>query len=206
VAALFHWKEAVMANRRVGVPLTPEIILKRLKKVKATVDKGKITDFSKMCERSMHNVYVGPILRKHGAVARKGKGEVYHWNGLAINLKFAKKLLTEIQKRTKKRQESFVKRKAEKQAKQTKPPQIKKEAFTEALTDEHLAQIADMVAEKTNSNQPPNNDELLHQLNIRLDQQYSEVLELFKSCVRAFNELDSINSQISMLYPVEAGR
>jgi len=186
-----------MANHSTKT-LTPKIVLQRLKRVKAKVDKGNIRDFSKMCEKTLRNVTMGPILRKHGAVSRKGHGKPYHWNGLALNLKLAETILNETHAKIRKQ------RKAAKQSPKKSP--TTKENFTEILTDKHLQKIADMVAEKSGAESHSNSasDMMLQEINNRLNKQYGETMELFKACINQLNTLDSIASQLDMVMSAEA--
>jgi len=193
-----------MADRK-STDLNPEIFLQRLKRLKTLVDKGKTTDFSKLCEKTMHNVYVGPLLRKHGAVARKEKGGVYYWNGLALNLKFAGELLAQAQKRAKLRNKKFQQRKAEiNKAKGSKsqPPPITEKLLSEMIGEDVINKISDQLKGIDSDKVDSKLDTIINLL-----QTYNDnMMHVHSACLKMLNGFEVIAGQMEGVIPVTSDR
>lgn len=180
-----------------GQLLTPKVVLQRLKKVKAQVDKGKITDFSKMCEKIMRNVYVGPLLQKHGAIAKKARGKPYHWNGLALNLTFSRELLNEMKKGAKQRNKAFLQRKLD-NIKKAPAATSGDKMVNEMLGNKQLKQIEELLKQGSTNK----SDEKLDQI-INLLQTYNEnVLHMHSACLKMLNGFEVIAGQLNGITPV----
>jgi len=211
VAALFFYeRRPVMANQRSTLTLTPEIVLQRLEKVKAKVDKGNISDFSKMCEKTMKNVYIGPILRKHGAVAQKARGAKYHWNGLALTKRFAKQVMEELRANSKKRMNAYHDRKTKVDGNSTgslldklaaelnvdkkpAPQQTADKLIVEMVGDKLINKMERIMKQKS----ADKTDEKLNQI-INLLQAYNEnVMHMHSACLKMLNGFEVIAGQMS---------
>lgn len=135
-------------------------ILKRLKRLKAHIDKGKETSIHKAAKQYVKSSHFIRVLLKKNVV-HVNKDKTIRWNGLAVNLNLAQAIIDEAHKMHTKYLEEFKKNKTGKRPYNRKPaalavPKANSEIppqsgeITSILEDDKILRIAKILGADDN--------------------------------------------------------